>query len=129
MQGEVKGTREKLENMSNENLIEVRKMLSSFEWPEALGEKPDYWDLLPDFRISTKDKFSMSKHDIIQLYMRETERIIKERFLLNEAYDLSGERFSPLNLSKNRPVIYETIQWLGLTVAVIAIIISILNLL
>lgn len=64
-----------LENMLEQTLISIYKTLNYWGWPWMLGEKPEGWDEMPNYRKPYMDE-CQTKADIIRPYMRVIARRI-----------------------------------------------------
>lgn len=64
-----------LENMSEQTLISIYKTLNYWGWSWMLGEKPEGWDEMPNYRKPCMDE-CQTKADIIRPYMRAIARRI-----------------------------------------------------
>ena len=66
---------EKIKAMPKSQLIRIFKTLNVWEWSYLLGEKPEGWDEMPNYKKPYMDECE-TKEDIIRPYMKEIEKII-----------------------------------------------------
>lgn len=71
-------------NFSKSTLGSIYKTFNSWGWPEILGEKPDGWDEMPNYRKPYMDE-CQTRADIIRPYMN----VIKTRISHEEIYSAS----------------------------------------
>jgi hypothetical protein len=64
-----------LVNYPKETLAEIWNTLNNWEWHSLLGEKPEDWDYLPNFKFTENHK-NATKKDIINPYNRQIEEQI-----------------------------------------------------
>lgn len=76
---------EEMKSMSRSQLISIYKSLNVWGWHELMGEKPDGWDEIPNYKKPYMDE-CVTKEDIIRPYMRAINEIIPH----SEIYPASG---------------------------------------
>ena len=59
----------KLENMTKGQLVRIHETLNRWEWSYVLGNKPEDWDEMPNYRKPYMDNDVKTKEDIIRPYM------------------------------------------------------------
>lgn len=62
-----------LEHMSEQTLINIYKTLNYWGWSWILGEKPEGWDEMPNYRKPYMGE-CLTKADIIRPYMRVIQK-------------------------------------------------------
>lgn len=77
---------ESLLNESDEVLKSIYKVFNEWGWPEILGDKPDGWDLMPNYRKPWMDENMKTRNDIIRPYMD----VIKTRIDHWDVYPIKG---------------------------------------
>ena len=75
-----------LHRLSDQQLIKAYYALNNYNWPKALGEKPQGWDRLPNYRPLNTNPFTAiryrkTKQDIIEPYLNEIAMHIGHRWL------------------------------------------------
>lgn len=58
-----------LKNMSKSELISIFRALNYWKWPEILGEKPEGWDKMPNYKKTFMSE-CQTKEAIIRPYAR-----------------------------------------------------------
>lgn len=72
-----------LKTMPDSMLISIYRSLNCWKWHDALGEKPDDWDEMPNYRKPHMDE-CVTKEEIIRPYMN----VIKTRISHWDAYPI-----------------------------------------
>ena len=77
---------EKLDRLSDKQLIKAFYALERWEWPGMLGEKPARWDKLPNYApvqggLFTTVRYRHTKLDIVKPIMDRIAEIIGYRWL------------------------------------------------
>lgn len=67
---------DELKNMSESTLVSIYRTMNYWAWPMALGDAPDDWEELPNYRGPWMDENCKTKADIIRPYAREIRRIL-----------------------------------------------------
>lgn len=73
-----------LSNMPDLVLISIYKSLNIWEWTELLGEKPDGWDEMPNYKKITMGE-CQTKDAIIRPYMRAINKRISYEQIYSKA--------------------------------------------
>lgn len=74
-------------NFSDSFLKSIYLQFNHWLWPEILGEKPEGWDEMPNYRKPYMDEHVTTKDDIIRPYMT----VIKTRISHWDVYPISLE--------------------------------------
>lgn len=64
-----------LNNMPKSSLVMIYKSLNNWGWSDLLGEKPEGWDTLPNYKKPYMDN-CLTKADIIRPYMAAINKIV-----------------------------------------------------
>lgn len=65
--------------------IDIYRKANVWEWPPELGEKPEGWDEMPNYR-GKGETAGITKTDIIRPYMRAIDYRIPQELIFPEAH-------------------------------------------
>ncbi len=75
---------EQLSSLTDYALISIYRMLNYWQWPEDLGDKPEGWDEMPNYRKPYMDECK-TKEEVIRPYMKA----ISARISIQQIYPQS----------------------------------------
>lgn len=70
-----------LDGMSNSELIRIFHIFNYWRWPDVLGEKPDGWDDMPNYKKPFMEE-CQTKEDIMRPYVKVIYSRIRRTELL-----------------------------------------------
>ena len=68
-----------LSKFTTKELCEIEHNLNAWKWDDRLGEKPDGWDGMPDYKSPFKRRFIKTKIAILLPIMKNIKNIVGQK--------------------------------------------------